>query len=322
MKAKIIATGSYYPEITVTNHDLEKIMSTNHDWIVQRTGIEQRKFSNHNTSQMAYYSAVDVIEKAKIDKNDIDLIIVATFTPDHFSPSCANEVAKKLELKKDIPSFDINAACTGFIYGLKIVQAFIESGMYQTVLLVGSENISKVLDFDDRGVAILFGDGAGSAIIQASDRGIIDTVIANKADKNKALLVPNNVKIETPFTHNRYCEPAYVQMNGQEVFKFATTVFVKSLKEIIKRNNLTFEDIEYIVPHQANLRIIEFAIKMLKIDREKFVVNLDKVGNTSAASVPLALDELNEQGKLKKGDKIILVAFGSGLTYGVSLLEW
>ena len=322
MKARIIATGSYYPDIVVTNHDLEKIMDTNDEWIVQRTGIKERRFSNYNTSYMAHQSALDVLKNANIDKDEIDLIIVATFTPDNLSPSCANDVAKMLDLKKDIPSFDINAACSGFIYGLKVTQALIESDMYETILLIGSENISKILNFEDRGSSILFGDGAGSAIIKADETGIIDTMIANKNDSKKAIVAGNGIDIETPFTSNKEIEKNYVQMNGQEVFKFATSVFVKSLKEITKKNNLTFDDIKYIVPHQANLRIIDFAIKMLKIEKEKFIVNLDKVGNTSAASVPIALDELNKQGKLQKGDKIILVAFGSGLTYGASLIEW
>ncbi|MDF9867164.1 3-oxoacyl-[acyl-carrier-protein] synthase-3 [Bacilli bacterium PM5-3] len=322
MKARIVSTGCYYPDVVVNNQDLEKIMDTNDEWIVQRTGIKERRFSNHNTAYMAYLSALNALENSTIKKEDIDLVIVATFTPDNLSPSCANEVVKLLDIKGDIPSFDINAACSGFIYGLKVVQAFIESGMYKTVLLIGSENISKVLDFNDRGSAILFGDGAGAAIIQANDIGIIDTIIANKTDTKDAIVAPNGIKIETPFTKNEYYELPYVQMKGQEVFKFATTVFVKSLKEIVKANNLTFEDIKYIVPHQANLRIIEYAIKVLKIDKEKFVINLDKVGNTSAASVPIALDDLRRQGQLEKGDKIILVAFGSGLTYGVSLLEW
>ena len=322
MKARIMGTGSYYPELVITNHDLEKVMETNDEWIRQRTGIKERKFSNYNTSYLAYLSAVSVIDNTKIDKEEIDLIVVATFSPDNLSPSCANDVVRQLKLTRDVPSFDLNAGCSGFIYGLKVCQAMIESEMYQTILLIGAENISKVTNFTDRSSAVLFGDGAGAVIIKADSRGIIDTMIANKIDSKKALIVGNGIDIKTPFTENLCSNPKYIQMNGQEVFKFATNVFVKSLKEIINNNNLTFTDIKYIVPHQANLRIIEYAAKMLQIENEKFIVNLDKVGNTSAASVPLALDDLNKQGQLKKGDKIILIAFGSGLTYGTSLLEW
>lgn len=325
MKARIIATGNYYPDKVITNFDLEKIIETSDEWIVQRTGIKERRISEYNTSYLAYLAALDVLKNAKISKEEIDLIIVATFSPDNLSPAVACEVVKLLKIEKELPAFDLNAGCSGFIYGLKVVQGLIESKMYQKVLLIGAENISKVTDFSDRRTAILFGDGAGAVLVEADEKnGIVDTLISSVVDEKKSLFVGNGIKVKSPFTSNENdnSNRPYLQMNGQEVFKFATKVFVKSLKEMVKKHNLTFKDISYIVPHQANLRIIDLAIKMLDVDREKFIVNLDKVGNTSAASIPLALADLNSQGKLKKGDKILLIAFGSGLTYGVSLIEW
>lgn len=322
MKARIIGTGSYYPNKIVTNHDLEKIMDTNDEWIVQRTGIKQRYFSDLTTAEMGYQAALAALENAQVDKDEIDLIILATLTPDQLSPSCANNVAKMLNLKKDIPSFDINAACSGYIYGLKIIQAFIESGMYQKVLLIGSEHFSRVLDFNDRSTSILFGDGAGASVIVADEYGIIDTQIYNKDDSNDVLSVHSDYDSEVAFSDFNYSDYAHVQMKGQDVFRFASSVMPKMIKQCLKKHNLTSDDIKYIIPHQANLRIIEFAAKTLNIEIDKFVINVDRVGNTSAASIPIALDELIRANKLEKGDKVIMAAFGSGLTYGVSLIEF
>lgn len=321
-KARIIGTGSYYPSHIVTNHDFAKILDTNDEWIVQRTGIKQRLFSEKNTAEMGYLSALEAIKDAGIDKNDIDLIILATFTPDHFTPSSANTVSKYLELDQDIPAFDLNAACSGFIYGLKTAQAFIESGAYNNILLIGSENISKHLDFTERSVSILFGDGAGAVILSNSDCGIIDSFIASKPDIDSVLLLPTSIDIQTPFTNTEYNQVSKLTMKGQDVFKFATKVMVASIKKILDDNNLSINDIKYIVPHQANIRIINYAAKVLKTDESKFITNLDRVGNTSSASIGLALDELNKSGKIEKHDKIIFVAFGSGLSYGATLIEW
>lgn len=322
MKARIIGTGSHYAEVIVDNDMLATVMDTNDEWIVQRTGIKARRFSKHNTAQLAYLSALDTIDNANIDKEDIDLIIVATFTPDNFTPSCANEVKKLLGLTKDIPSFDLNAACSGFVYGLKVAQAFIESDMYKTILLIGAENISKHLDFNNRGSSILFGDGAAGVILTKDEVGIIDTIISSRDDVTESILVPSGVAIDTPFNKNDDLSTSRLQMKGQDVFRFATKVLVSSIKEMLTKHNLSNDDIKYFVAHQANMRIIEYAMKTLAIDSDKFAINLDQVGNTSAASIPLVIDDLNKAAKLNKGDKIIMVAFGSGLTYGVSLIEW
>lgn len=321
MKARILGTGVYYPSKVVTNFDLEKIMDTSDEWIVQRTGIKQRYFSDITTAEMSYHAAVDALNSSNIDKDEIDLIIVATLTPDMLSPACANLVSKQLGLKKDIPSFDINAACSGYVYGLKIVQAFIESNMYKKILLIGAEHFSRVLDFNDRSTSILFGDGAAATIFGPSDTGIIDTSIFNKDDPNDSLSVHNDYDSHVDLSGFDYVDYAHVQMKGQDVFRFASSVIVKMVKNYFKKHNLTSDDIKYIIPHQANLRIIEFAAKSLNINIDKFVTNVDVVGNTSAASIPIVLNELNKANKLQKGDKIIMVAFGSGLTYGISLIE-
>lgn len=322
MKARIIATGSYYAEIAVDNNTLANVVDTNDEWIIQRTGISERRFSNYNTTDLAYFSALDILKNSSLDKDELDLIIVATFSPEDFTPSCANQVKKKLELKSDIPSFDLNAACSGFVYGLKVAQAFIQSGMYKNIMLIGAENISKHLDFNDRSSSILFGDGAAGVILQANSIGIIDTDIFSRDDNTNSILVPTGVAIDTPFNKNEKISSSRLQMKGQDVFRFATKVLVSSIKDMLTKHNLTTDDIKYFVAHQANKRIIEYAVKTLKVDSKKFVINLDKVGNTSAASVPLVLDDINKAAMLNKGDKIIIVAFGSGLTYGVSLIEW
>ncbi|MEG0283594.1 MAG: beta-ketoacyl-ACP synthase III [Erysipelotrichales bacterium] len=321
MKAKFIGSGSYYPSTIVKNTDLEKVMDTNDEWIYSRTGIRERRYSNKNTSFLAYKAAKDAIENSEIDKNEIDLIIVATFSADYSTPSCANQVKAQLELNRDIPVFDINAACSGFVYGLNIVQAFIKAEMYLTVLLVGAENISKHLDFNDRASSILFGDGAGACLFRGGETGIIDSIIYSQDDVNEAILVSNGVNIDTPFTKGDIEFNSRLKMKGQEVFKFATKACLKVIKEILEKNELSLEDIDYIVPHQANQRIIDYVQKVLGIENNKIITNLAYVGNTSAASIPLVLDELNKADKLKKGNKILFVAFGSGLSYGAALLE-
>lgn len=323
IKARIMATGYYYPKRVILNKDLETIMDTNDEWIVQRTGVNQRYYSDENTSYLAYNAAINALSNSNIDKDDLDLILVCTCTPDNFSPSVANIVQKKLKLKKDIPSFDINAACSGFIYGLKIAQAMIESKMYENILLIGAENLSKLINFEDRSTAILFGDGAGAIILSAKETGIIDTYISNKDDVEEAILIGNNVAVDNPFIKDKQ-EAIFskIQMKGQNVFKFATSTCVRMIKKIMKDNNLSLDDIDYIIPHQANLRIIDYAIKVLKINASKVITNVENTGNTSSASIPIVLAKLNEKKLLNRKQKIIVVAFGGGLTYGVSLIEF
>lgn len=322
MKARIVSTGSYLGECKVTNEDLSKIMDTNDEWIQQRTGVKSRLYSEHNTAEMSYRCAIDILNRANFDKNDLDLIIVATFSPDNYTPSVANIVYQKLNLKTNIPSFDINAACSGFVYALNVARSFIESNIYQNILVIGAENLSKFIDFNNRSTGILFADGASGVLLKPDTIGIDDLFVRTLVDDKKTIIVPTGIDINTPFTKNITNQEARLSMNGQEVFKFASKAIVNSINEILTNNNLDISEIKWIICHQANARIIEFASKILKISTDKFYMNVDQLGNTSAASIPLVLDELDKNNLIEKEDKIIMVAFGSGLTYGACLVQY
>lgn len=313
MRSRIIATGSYVPSKVVTNDDLSKIMETNDEWIIQRTGIKERRFEEVSNHSMALKAASNALEN--LDAQSIDLIIVCTYTPDNFVPTNANLLKKDVGIKADIPCFDLNAACSGFVYGLQVADALIQSKMYQRILLVGSDYNSRYLDFSDRSTAILFGDGAGAVVLESSSsRGIVDTVLAGQDDLDKTISMVN--------TSANSSDHPYFEMKGSEVFRFAIKSFTKSVKGILKKHQLEVSDIDYVISHQANARIIESCAKSLRASMDKFPMNLDVYGNTSAASIPLVLDELNRAGKLKEGMKLVVVAFGGGLTYGASLIEW
>jgi len=322
--SEIIGVGSYVPEKRVTNGELESIVDTSDQWITSRTGIAERRVSTgEKTSQIALKAAQRAIEKAGIKPDEIDLIILATITPDFFTPSTASLVQADLGLK-DIPSFDISAGCTGFIYGLQIADQFIKSGQSQCALVIGAEILSKVLDWNDRNTCVLFGDGAGAVVLKRSRRkGIVSTYTGSQGDLKGFLTIPA-VSVKNPFftnqskTENR----SYMFMNGKEIFKFATHIMLKSIQMILRDNQLTIHDINYIVPHQANFRIIDNVAKKLKVPPEKFYKNMDHFGNTSAASIPLALDEMVEKKMIRNGDRIIMVGFGGGLTWGSILLNW
>lgn len=320
MKSKIIATGSYVPELIVSNHDLSLHMDTNHDWIFQRTGIVNRRYesvSNHNMALQACQACL-----SDIDVETVDLIVFCTYTPDNFIPTNANLIKKDLGIKKDIPCFDLNAACSGFVYGLQVADAMIRTGSYKRVLLVGSDFNSKYLNFKDRSTSILFGDGAGCVLLEASDHGIIDTVLYAQDDLEGSITMPNHSAFSSPFVEGINQSEVYFEMEGSSVFRFAIKSFSKSIKSLLKKHDMNVDDIDYVISHQANARIIESCAKVLKMDLSKFPMNLNEYGNTSAGSIPLVLDEMNRNGKLKKGMKLIVVAFGGGLSYGVSLIEW
>jgi len=322
--SEIIGVGSYVPEKKVTNQELENIVDTSDQWITSRTGIAERRVSTgEKTSQIALKAAQRAIKKADIKTDEIDLIILATITPDFFTPSTASLVQADLGLK-DVPSFDISAGCTGFIYGLQIADQFIKSGQSQCSLVIGAEILSKVLDWNDRNTCVLFGDGAGAVVLKRSMRkGIVSTYSGSQGDLEGFLTIPA-VSVKNPFftdqskTENR----SYMFMNGKEIFKFATHIMLKSIQIILKDNRLTIHDIKYIVPHQANFRIIDNVAKKLKVPPEKFYKNMDHFGNTSAASIPLALDEMVEKKMIQNGDRMIMVGFGGGLTWGSILLNW
>ncbi len=322
--SEIIGVGGYVPEKAVTNGELESIVDTSDQWITSRTGIAERRVSTgEKTAQIALKAAQSAIEKAGIKPDEIDLIILATITPDFFTPSTASLVQADLGLK-DVPSFDISAGCTGFIYGLQIADQFIKSGQSRCTLVIGAEILSKVLDWNDRNTCVLFGDGAGAVVLKRSRRkGIVSTYTGSQGDLEGFLTIPA-VSLRNPFFRNqsKIEDHSYMYMNGKEIFKFATHIMIKSIEMILEENKITIHDVDYIVPHQANFRIIDNVAKKLKVSPEKFYKNMDHFGNTSAASIPLALDEMTEKKMIRDGDRIIMVGFGGGLTWGSILLNW
>ncbi len=318
----IAGIGRYIPPKVVTNNMLSKIVDTNDEWIVSRTGIKQRHITTgENTSDIASKAAFKALENAGIDALDLDLIIVATCTPDMFTPATACIVQKNIGAKNAF-AFDLSAACSGFIYGIDIAKSMMKQNNIKNSLIIGAETLSKTLNWDDRSTCILFGDGAGAAVLSLSEeKGIVHTICKSQGDKWQNLTVPGK-DVKNPYIKEADIQNPYLQMNGGEIFKFATVTMVKLIKKILKENDLTLEDIDYIVPHQANERIIQFAAKKLDLPMEKFYVNIDEYGNTSAASIPIAISEMEEKHLLEKGNKIIAVGFGAGLTSGACLIEW
>lgn len=333
MKVKITGTGSYLPEKVLTNMELSGMVDTSDEWIMSRTGIKERRIScGEATWQLALNASVTAMDRAGITAQDIDMIVCATITPDYFFPSMGCILQHKLGAKKAI-AFDVSAACSGFVYAMDIAKSYMECGKAETVLVVSSECLSKIVDYGDRKTCVLFGDGSGAAVLQKTDdrdvSGIRDTLLISDGDGAEALLC-RAVKKTTVFSKmksivklgNKTPDKFTLSMDGQDVFKFAVSTVPKVIHEILEKNNLTTDDVKYIVPHQANVRIIQSTVKKLAISEDKMVVNLDKYGNTSSASVPICLDELGASGKLNKGDLIILIAFGAGFTAGGALINW
>ncbi len=318
----IAGVGKYIPSKVVTNDMLSQIVDTNDEWITSRTGIKQRHITTgENTSDIASKAALNALANANIDALDIDLIIVATCTPDMFTPATACIVQKNIGAKNAF-AFDLSAACSGFIYGINVAKSMMKQNNIKKSLVIGAETLSKALDWKDRSTCVLFGDGAGAAVLSLDeDEGIIDVICNSKGSKWENLTIGAK-DIDNPYVDEVTIFNPYLQMNGGEIFKFATVTMVKLIKEILKQNNLTLDDIDYIVPHQANERIIQFAAKKLDISMDKFYININEYGNTSAASIPIAISEMEEKSLLKKGDKIIAVGFGAGLTSGACLIEW
>lgn len=321
--SRIVDTGMYVPDKILTNDDLEKIVDTSDEWIYSRTGIKERRISSFATSVLGLKAVNDLL--TKIDKNplDIDLIVFCTISPDNNTPSCSCLVQKHIGAK-NATAFDINAACTGFIYGLVLADSLIKTGKYKNAIVIGSEVLSKLINWKDRNTCVLFGDGAGAVFIEATsdtNTGIIDTYTRSIGEKSDSL-ISRSIPVSNFMVENTEEIYPYIEMDGREVFKFAVSSIVESIEKLLKDNKLSIDDIKCIVPHQANIRIIEAAAQKLKISVEKFFTNLHKYGNTSAASIPIALDEVNRFGNCKKGDLVILVGFGGGLTYGSILVRW
>lgn len=320
--SKIICFESYVPEKIITNDELSNIVDTSHEWIYTRTGISKRRISTvENTSDLAINVGKALIKNSNIEPEDIDIIIVATITPDHLTPSTACIVQGAIGAKNAL-AFDINVACSGFVYALSVADKFLKSGLYKTALVIGAETLSKIVDWSDRGTCVLFGDGSGGALLVASEDE--NSIIAEdlKADGTCwQAITGGSIGINNTFIKDKKENPFYLQMNGRDVFKFATKTVPKSVQQVLDKSNLSLDDIKYIVPHQANLRIVEVVAKKLEVDLDKFYLNLQDYGNTSAASIPIALAEMSKKGILKKDDKIIITGFGGGLTWASMLIK-
>lgn len=324
--AAITGTGAYLPENILTNFDLEKMVDTSDEWIRQRTGIVERRIAEDDiaTSDLSVHAARLAIKKAQIDPLDIEMILVATVTPDSFFPSTACYVQKGIGAK-NASAMDISAACAGFLYGLDLANGLIISGQYDTILVVGGEVFNNIVDWNDRNTCVLFGDGAGAAIVQATDepRGIISSYIGSDGDyANIDLLGIPAGGSRMPVTQEALDQNLNkIQMNGREVFKLGVRLMPEAAERALKKADVSVDDIDLLIPHQANLRIIEAVGQRLGVPREKVYVNVDKYGNTSAATVIIALDEAIQEGRAKPEDLILLVTFGAGLTWGSTLLR-
>ena len=308
--SKVIGSGSYLPEKILTNHDLAKIVDTSHDWIFERTGIEQRHIAHENESSvdMAYKASLKAISMAQLLPNDIDMIIVATSTPERKFPSTAVLLQNNLKIEQGF-AFDINAACTGFVYALDIADKYIQSKVAKNILVVGSEKMSSLLDWKDRNTCVLFGDGAGAVILSESSKpGILSTSIGSNGSYKDLLTV--NI------------DPEFIEMKGNDVFKIAVKTMGKLAVSTLEKNNMTIDQIDWLIPHQANSRIINAIAKKISLPSEKIILTVNKHGNTSAASIPLAFDDAYHSGSLNEGNLIMLEAFGAGFTWGSVLLKF
>jgi len=319
MYSKIIGTGSYLPAKTLTNFDLEKIVDTTHDWIVSRSGIVERHVAADNelTSDLALQASLKAIEAAGIGANEIDLVIVATTTPDQVFPSTACILQDKLGIKNHSAAFDIQAVCGGFVYAMNTADLYIRGGQAKTALVVGAEVLSRILDWKDRTTCVLFGDGAGAVVLRASEiPGIVAARLHADGSHRGMLKAEGNVR------NGEVQGDPFIKMEGQAVFKFAVKVLSEVVEEVLEENKLQGSDIAWLVPHQANIRIMEATAKKLGLSMDNVIVTVATHGNTSAASIPLALDTAVRDGRIKAGQNIILEAVGGGFTWGAVLIKW
>jgi 3-oxoacyl-[acyl-carrier-protein] synthase III len=322
----IAGTGSYVPEKVVTNADLAKVIDTTDEWITSRTGIKQRHIAADDefTSHLATNAARKALEQSGIAAENIQLIIVATISPDTITPATACYVQHNLGANKAI-AFDISAACSGFLYALKLAKRMISDGAFENALIIGAEKLSSFVNWEDRNTCVLFGDGAGAAVLRRSKEGegrILATEMGTDGKHTGILNIPGGGSACPTTPENAAEKLASLNMSGREVFKLAVNAMKKASEAVIERANLTADDIKLVIPHQANLRIIDAIADRLTIPNEKVFVNLHKYGNTSAAAVAIALDEAHREGRFERGDKIILVVFGAGLTWAATAIEW
>ncbi|MEM0519363.1 MULTISPECIES: 3-oxoacyl-ACP synthase III family protein [Aequorivita] len=332
--SKITGLGSYVPENVVTNDDLSKLMDTNDAWIQERTGIKERrhikKGDGNSTSVMAVKASTIALERAQLQPNDIDMIVFATLSPDMYFPGGGVEVQEMMGMRT-IPALDVRNQCSGFVYALSVADQFVKTGMYKNVLVIGSENHSGGLDFSTRGrnVSVIFGDGAGAAVVSRNETGkggILSTHLHSEGQyKNELSLKGPSTEYWVPQIIEENPQeniPYYPVMNGQFVFKHAIVRFAEVIQEGLEANKLAVQDIDMLIPHQANLRISQFIQHKLKLNDEQVFNNIQKYGNTTAASIPIALTEAWEQGKIKEGNLVVLAAFGSGFTWGSAIIRW
>ena len=322
-KAKIIALGSYLPEKILSNQDLEKMVQTSDEWITTRTGMKERRIAAEGefTSDMGYKAALKALEASKVKAEELDLILFATLTPDYLFPSTACLIQTRLGATQ-AAALDVQAACTGFLYALSIAKAYIESGIYQNVLVVAAEKLSSIVDYTDRSTCILFGDGACACVVAQAKRGFaLENVTLGADGKQSDLLILPAGGSKCPPTKETVKEGLhYLQMEGKEVFKHAVRRMEDAIKTCLEKTGLDFKNIDWLVPHQANIRIIESLAKRFKVAKERIFLTIQKYGNTSASSVGIALDELLKEKSVKRGENIILFAFGAGLTWGAAAI--
>ncbi|HRW46252.1 MAG: ketoacyl-ACP synthase III [Caldilinea sp.] len=321
---KITGWGAYAPPRIITNHELEATLDTSHDWIVQRTGIHARHVAdaNETTSTMAVKASWSALAKAGIPSTELDLILVATSSPDYFTPPVSSMVQSMLGAH-DVPAMTIVTGCTGFVYALVTAYQFIETGAYRNILVVGVELLSRFVNWEERSVSVLFGDAAGAVVVQPSDEpcGLEGYVLGSDGTNGQAIIMPAGGSAR-PFSEDVLQEGShYLQMNGREVFKFATRVIGPSCDEALRLAGKSMADVDWIIPHQANLRIIQAAAKDMDIPLDRWIVNIDQYANTSAASIPLALAESLESGRVKPTDTLLLVSFGAGMTWASAVLQ-
>lgn len=326
LPVRIAGTGSYLPEKVLTNADLEKLVDTSDEWITSRTGIKERRIAaeGEHTSHMAIKAGQRALEQAEMKAEELDLIIVATITPDTLTPATACYVQQTLGAHHAV-AFDISAACSGFLYAMKLAKRLISDGAFENALIVGAEKLSAFVNWEDRSTCVLFGDGAGAAILKKAREGegeILATDIGTDGGQTRLLNIPGGGSACPITTENADRRLATLAMIGKEVFKHAVTRMRDSANIVIERSGLTPDDIKLIIPHQANLRIIDAIAKRLAVPSERVFVNLHKYGNTSAAACAIALDEANRSGRFKAGDHIVMVAFGAGLTWAAAAIRW
>ena len=318
---KIVGIGHYCPSNIVSNEYISSLIDTSDEWIVKRTGIRERRISNGETTvDLAVKASEEALKNSGYTPEDIDLIIVATTSPDRIVPSTACSVQERLGCI-NATAFDILAACSGFVYGLIVANSLLKTNEKFRALVIGAEVLSRIVDWEDRNTCVLFGDGSGAAVLEVSeDCGIISTFFGSDGIRGIKALTSTNFSLNNPFVETSE-EKRYIEMEGREVFKFAVSIIPEIVNNLLEKSNENIENIKYIIPHQANSRIIDEASKRLGISSDKFYMNLDKYGNTSSASIPIALDEMIKDELIKKGDKVILAAFGGGLTWAGALIE-